>query len=186
VGQAVLKLARTLLSLRQAVLVLPKSIKPFEECLTTIPSIQEQIAMSVALKPRWSVMFPSPFAREVNDLFDTLVHRPDGTAGWQAPAAIWEEDGRWCLDIELPGVKQEDVDVTLEKNALRVVAERHAPEDRKYFHQERNYGRIERLITLPEAVDADGIEAELRDGVLTLSLAKRPELQPRKISVKAS
>lgn len=142
--------------------------------------------MSVAMKPRWSVMFPSTFGREVNDLFDTFVHGPNGAPAWQAPAAIWEEDGRWCLEIELPGVKQEDVDVTLDRNTLRVVAERRAIDDRKYFHQERAYGRIERLITLPETVDADGIEAELRDGVLMLALAKRPELQPRKISIKAS
>jgi HSP20 family protein len=140
--------------------------------------------MSLAVKPRWSVMFPSTLGRDVNDLFDTLVHGPNGAVAWQAPAAIWEEDGRWCLEIELPGVKQEDVDVTLDKNSLRVVAERRTPEDRKYFHQERAFGRIERLITLPETVDADGIEAELHDGVLTLSLSKRPELQPRKISVK--
>ena len=143
--------------------------------------------MSVAMKPRWSGMFPTTFGREVNDLFDTFVHGPNGAAtAWQAPAAIWEEEGRWCLEIELPGVKQEDVDVTLDRNTLRVVAERRAVDDRKYFHQERAYGRIERLITLPETVDSDGIEAELRDGVLTLALAKRPELQPRKISVKAS
>ena len=141
--------------------------------------------MSVAMNPRWSVMFPSTFGREVNDLFDTFAHGPNGAA-WQAPAAIWEEDGRWCLEIELPGVKQDDVDVTLDRNTLRVVAERRSVDDRKYFHQERAYGRIERLITLPETVDADGIEAELRDGVLMLALAKRPELQPRKISVKAS
>jgi HSP20 family protein len=181
-----LTLARSLLFLAQAVPGLPNSNKRLEECITTIPSIQEQFAMSVALKPRWSVMFPSPFGREVNDLFDTFVHGPNGAAPWQAPAAIWEEDGRWCLEIELPGVKQENVDVTLDKNALRIVAERQAPEDRKYFHQERTFGRIERLITLPETVDADGIDAELRDGVLTLALAKRPELQPRKISVKTS
>lgn len=142
--------------------------------------------MSVAMKPRWSVMFPSSFGRDVNDLFDTFVHGANGAPAWQAPAAIWEEDGRWCLEIELPGVKQEDVDVTLDRNTLRVVAERRAIDDRKYFHQERAYGRIERLITLPETVDADGIEAELRDGVLMLALAKRPELQPRKISIKAS
>jgi HSP20 family protein len=104
-----------------------------------------------------------------------------------APASLWEEEGRWCVEFDLPGVKQEDIDVTLEKNTLKLTAERHAPqEDRKFWHQERGYGRIERMITLPETVDPERIEAELKDGVLRLHLAKKPELQPKKIQVKTS
>ena len=145
--------------------------------------------MALAVKPRWSLMFPAPLegvSREMDQMFDTLFHGGNGTAGWHAPASLWEEEGRFCLEVELPGVKQEDVDVTLEKNTLRITAERHSPEDRKYFHQERSYGRIERLITLPETVNNESIEAELKDGVLHLFLTKRPESQPRKIAVKVN
>ena len=145
--------------------------------------------MALALKPRWSLAFPTPFdamGREMDQVFDTLLHGPNGQSAWQAPASLWEEEGRWCLEVELPGVKQEDVDVTMEKNTLRISAERRAPEDRKYFHQERAYGRVERLITLPDTVNPESIEAELKDGVLHLFLAKRPESQPRKIAVKAN
>ena len=145
--------------------------------------------MALTLKPRWSVMLPGSLdsmGRDFDQMFDTLFHGSNGTAGWCASAALWEEEGHWCLEIELPGVKQEDVDVTLEKNSLRITAERKAPEDRKYFHQERAYGRIDRLITLPETVNPESIEAQLADGVLSLSLAKCPESQPRKIAVKAN
>jgi HSP20 family protein len=145
--------------------------------------------MALTLKPRWSLMFPKPLdtaSREVDQMFDNLFHGGNGRTSWLAPVSLWEEEGRWCLEVELPGVKQEDVDVTLEKETLRITAERHEPEDRKHFHQERAYGRIERLITLPETVNPDSIEAELKDGVLRLSLAKRPESQPRKIAVKTN
>ena len=144
--------------------------------------------MALAVKPRWSLMFPAPLdtvSREMDQMFDHLF-QGGGQSAWHAPASLWEEEGRWCLEVELPGVKQDDVEVTLEKNSLRIAAQRNAPEDRKYFHQERVYGRIERLITLPETVNPDSIEAELKDGVLYLQLAKRPESQPRRIAVKTN
>ena len=147
--------------------------------------------MTSTLKPRWSVLLPRQLenvTREMDQVFDHFFGGSNGqSAPPYAPATLWEEEGRWCVEIDLPGVKQEDIDVTLEKNALRLAAERKAPqEDRKFWHQERAYGKIERLITLPETIDPDAIEAELKDGVLHLHLAKRAELQPKKIQVKAN
>ena len=141
------------------------------------------------LRPRWSLP-----VREVEEVFDHFFGGvPGGNGNGEtaspatAPASLWEEEGRFVVEFDLPGVKLEDIDITFEKNALRVAAERHAPEcDRKYWHQERTYGKAQRLITLPETVDPNSIEAELKDGVLRLSMAKRPELQPKKIQVKAS
>jgi HSP20 family protein len=144
------------------------------------------------LKPRWTVAFPKSLdsvQREMDQVFENFFSNGNGSqaGNWFAPASLWEEEGRYCVAVDLPGVKLEDIDITLEKNALRIVAERKAPEeDRKYWHQERSYGRVERLITLPETVDPEGINAELHEGVLHLALAKRPESQPRKISVKAN
>src|SRR3954471_23620770 len=142
------------------------------------------------LKPRWSVLFPRQLNRFEPDM-DQLIERFMGGNGHETaekayPAAnLWEEEGRWCVELELPGVKQEDIDITLEKNSLRVAALRKAPAgERSYWHQERTYGQFERLFTLPETVDPAGIEAELADGVLHLTLAKKPEAQPKKIEVK--
>lgn len=147
--------------------------------------------MTATLKPRWSVMLPRPFdsvQREVDQVFENFLGNSNGNSGaCFAPASLWEEEGRWCVEVDLPGVRRDDLDITLEKNALRIAAERKGPQDdRKFWHQERNFGRIERLITLPETVDPDGISAELKDGVLHLTLAKKPESQPRKIAVKAN
>lgn len=146
------------------------------------------------LKPRWSVLFPRHLSALDRDM-DQLMERFMGNNGnengngyegsAQAPANLWEEEGKWCVELELPGVKQEGIDITLEKNALRITAERKAPEgERKYWHQERTYGQLQRLFTLPETVDPDRIEAELADGVLRLNLPKKPEAQPKKIEVK--
>lgn len=150
--------------------------------------------MSTNTKPRWSVLLPKPFdavQHEMDQVFENFLGSSAGNGRSPvtlfANASLWEEEGQWCVEVDLPGVRQEDLDITLEKNALRLTAERKKPqEDRKYWHQERGYGRIERLITLPETVDPDAISAELKDGVLYLTLAKKPESQPRKISVKAN
>lgn len=141
------------------------------------------------LKPRWSVLFPrqlSHFERDMDQLLERFAGNGNGSAAAvSAPANLWEEEGKWCVELELPGVKQDAIDITLEKNVLRVAATRTAPEgERKYWHAERTYGQFERHFTLPETVDPDGIEAVLADGVLHLTLTKKPEAQPKKIEVK--
>ena len=146
--------------------------------------------MTNTLKPRWSVVLPKSFdsvQREMDQVFDHFFGNGAQPGSYFAPASLWEEEGCWKVEVDLPGVKQDDVDLTVEKNSLRITAERKGPsEDRKFWHQERGYGRIDRLITLPETVDPENISAELKDGVLALTLAKRPESQPRKIQVKGS
>jgi HSP20 family protein len=140
-------------------------------------------------KPRWTVAFPQSLdamSRDVEKAFDQLVSGASQfVRAFPAPANLWEEEGQWRVEVELPGIKQEQIELTLEKNQLAITAERPAPEpERKYHHQERSYGKVERLISLPETADPESIEAELRDGVLHLTFKKKPEAQPRKISVK--
>jgi HSP20 family protein len=141
-------------------------------------------------RPRWSDVLPRQLEsvqREMDQMFEHFFGGGTHTGAWFAPATLWEEEGCWRLEVDLPGVRQEDIDITLEKNALRLKAERKPPlPDGKYWHQERSYGTIERTITLPETVDAEQIEAELKEGVLRLRLAKRPEFQPKKVQVKGA
>jgi HSP20 family protein len=149
------------------------------------------IVMNSTCKPRWSVLVPRQFnaaQREMDQVFNHFFgdSEPSGKA-WFAPTSLWEEEGHWAVEVDLPGIRQEDLDITVENNQLRLAAERKAPEaERKYAHHEHAYGRIERVITLPETVDVEKIEAELKDGVLRLQLAKRPESQPKKVQVKVS
>ena len=127
-------------------------------------------------------------SRELDQVLDhVLTNGQENATKWCAPATLWEDEGRWCVEVDLPGVGIDDIDVTLDNSTLRLIAERQRPRaERKFFHQERAYGRIERIIRLPESVNPDAIEAELKEGVLRLSLAKRAELQPKKIQVKTN
>lgn len=143
-------------------------------------------------RPRWNTVFSkslADFPHDVNEMFEQFFqgHKGPGASTWAAPLSLWEEEGSFFVDVDMPGVASEAIDITVEKNELRIAAERKAPEgERKYWYQERGYGRIERVLVLPDTVDADSIEAELKDGVLHVRLAKRAEAQPKKISVKTS
>lgn len=101
-----------------------------------------------------------------------------------APASLWEDETSFHLELELPGIAREDISLTFEKDVLEITAERKAPEqERKGLHDERLYGKLTRTLRLPESVDPDSINAELADGVLRVTIAKRPETQPKRIEV---
>src|SRR5262245_42270063 len=136
----------------------------------------------VLARPRWQTPF-GIVQREIDQLFNE-VFRGNGNSPTPstrlAPASLWEDDGYFYVEVDLPGVKSEQLEVTVDKGTLKIVAERTAPEaERKYWHQERGYGRVERVVTLPETADGETIEASLSDGVLSIRFAKKVEAQPK-------
>ena len=133
---------------------------------------------------------PSMFRKEVDELFDRFFGDVVGTAnmtrGWVVPVAIWDDDQYVYVEMEVPGLSQNDVEVVVHQGNLRVVGERKAPtENLNYWHNERMFGRFERLIALPEVVDPESIDATMHDGILAVKLMKRPEAQPKKVAIKA-
>lgn len=94
------------------------------------------------------------------------------------------------LEVDLPGVRHKDLSVTLTGNRLTVSGEQEAEEQEKKKDDEdshtteRTYGSFTRAFTLPEGVNAGKVKAELKDGVLSLILPKKPEVKTRQISVK--
>ena len=103
------------------------------------------------------------------------------------PVAVWQDDDHAYIELEMPGVAKEDLDIVVENGRLSVSAERKVPEgERHYWVNERRYGQFQRLFNVPEAYSAESIQADLTNGVLTLTLTKRPEAQPRKVEVKVS
>ncbi len=102
---------------------------------------------------------------------------------------VFEDKDQVLLKAELPGVNPKDVDLHVEDNVLTISGEKKLEhEDRKdsYLRVERYYGKFSRAFTLPPYVDAGQITASYRDGVLTVTLPKRPETKPRQIEVKVS
>ena len=92
------------------------------------------------------------------------------------------------MTAELPGVKPDDVEITFEDGLLTIQGERHFAHDsaeEKMHRAERRYGAFRRSITLPSHVEADKIEASAQDGVLQIMVPKAPEVQAKRIQVRA-
>lgn len=92
----------------------------------------------------------------------------------------------YLLRADLPGLTEADVDVTVMGNALTISGKREAEQERegqRYYVIERGYGAFSRTFSLPDGANLDDLSADLKNGVLTLHVPKRPEVQPRKISL---
>jgi len=126
--------------------------------------------------------------REVDRLFDTFTGGENSGARGRAFPLInlWEEGDVLHLEAEMPGVAQNDIDISAAGNELTLRGRRTPPksDDRAYHRQERGFGEFTRVLTLPVEVDPERIEATLKDGVLTLTLPKAAAARARKIQVK--
>jgi HSP20 family protein len=127
----------------------------------------------------------------MNSLFQDFSRGNSGenelaTAGFVPPVDIFEDENKLVLKLEIPGMRQEDLDVRLENNTLTVKGERSFKSEGKEenFHRvERRYGSFYRAFTLPTTIDQNSIKAEYEAGVLHLELQKRAETKPKQIKV---
>jgi len=106
---------------------------------------------------------------------------------WAPACDIYETEKEIVLKVEIPGVKKEDLKVSLENNALMIHGERKFEEETKrenYHRVERNYGEFLRSFTLPPFIEPNKILAEFKDGLLTLMLPKIEEAKPKQIEIK--
>ena len=127
---------------------------------------------------------------EMNKLFDERVDRfVDGdiqTRMWEPLVDIYEEDDKFVIKAEIPGVKKEDIDIQIENNILTIKGERKIEKETKKenFHRaERYYGSFQRSFTLPGIVAQEKIKAKLDNGVLTIEIPKKEEVKPKKIAI---
>jgi HSP20 family protein len=104
-----------------------------------------------------------------------------------APAVdVRETKDAYVITADLPGVKEEDCEVSVTQNTLTVSGRRQTEETQegeRYYTSERTFGEFHRTFTLPEGADPESATAEFKDGVLRVSIKKRPEVQPRRISL---
>lgn len=123
--------------------------------------------------------------------FDSLFPRAAEAAArseWLPPVDITETEQGYRIDMEIPAVAAEDVDVSVKDGLLTVSGERKSQAETgegKPHRVERRWGRFSRSFRLPENVDDASIDARVKDGVLYLTVAKKQKAQPRKIAVNA-
>jgi HSP20 family protein len=113
---------------------------------------------------------------------------PTMEMGWAPAIDVFEKEDKFVVKAELPGMKEEDIDISVVGNTLTIKGERTAEsevEEDDYYYCERSYGSFSRSIDVPSNVDTQKIEANYEDGVLEVSLPKTPEVKPNKISVSA-
>lgn len=98
-----------------------------------------------------------------------------------------KKNGDFHIEIDMPGVKKEDIDVRIDNNILTVSGERRMKKEVKkkdYYLMESSFGRIERSFSLPKGIDKDKINAEYKDGRLVIDLEREESLKPKAIEVK--
>ena len=119
------------------------------------------------------------------------LHTQQGTArtmatAWAPALDISERKDAYLVTVELPGLKPEDLDITMEDGLLTIQGERQftsESSEQQYHRVERRYGTFRRSITLPAHVTADGIQASSEDGVLQILVPKAEEAKPTRIQV---
>ncbi len=139
---------------------------------------------------RWSPLRPlTSFQDEVDSLLDSVYgcYPRDGRgASWVPSLDVEETKDAIIVRAELPGMKKEDIKVSLEGDVLSISGERHheaEQKDRTFHRVERSYGRFLRSMTLPVDVKADKVSAAYKDGVLELTLPKGEEAKVREIAI---
>jgi HSP20 family protein len=143
--------------------------------------------MSSIAVPRWVVRGTDPIEvarREFQKAFGNAAHGQRTANGGCAPLSVWEDQQQLYLEVDLPGLQPEDVDVTVENGKLSIRGERKPSEGAQKRYDERAYGRFERVIALADTIDQASVVAQLRDGVLRVTLSKKPEVQPQRVVVK--
>lgn len=105
---------------------------------------------------------------------------------WLPSFEVRETKESYVFTADLPGVKKEDIDVTLRGNRLQISGKREAEKESKddtFYAYERTYGAFTRSFTLPPEIDAEHVHSELKDGVLTLAIPKKVDAPAKKISI---
>jgi len=127
---------------------------------------------------------------EMNRLFDSFFGRPATVAAgermWAPVVDMYETKDDLFVTLELPGVREKDVHVSITGDMLTVKGERRFESDVKdegYYRLERVYGKFERSMPLPIPVQADKVKATYRDGVLEIRLPKVEEVKPKEIKI---
>ncbi|HEU6447541.1 MAG TPA: Hsp20/alpha crystallin family protein [Verrucomicrobiae bacterium] len=145
-------------------------------------------------QPTWpSLGRLADLREEIDRFFESPLNglsRAQQFFGEWAPALdVFEDKENFVVKAELPGMKREEIDVSLHDGNLVISGERKSEtksEESQTHHSERFYGRFERSVALPAAIAVDKVKADYKDGILTVTLPKTEEAKPKKIDVSVS
>jgi len=144
-----------------------------------------------ALAPKRSfrnlIKDPFEFWPQFNRMFEGLGTEENALVAWTPACDIYETDKAIVLKVELPGIKKEEVSVSIENNLLTIHGERKFQEETKrenYYRVERNYGEFFRSFTLPNYIEPAKILAEFKEGLLVVNLPKREEAKAKQVEIK--
>lgn len=147
--------------------------------------------MSLTRYEPWSLV--NRLHHDLDRIFGREYGQDDDSRGavsdWLPAVDVQETKDAFVLRADLPGVDPKDIDVTMENGVLTLRGRRQSEstqEESGYRRVERISGEFFRRFTLPDVADAESISAQTNNGVLTVRIAKRPEVQPRRIEVKTS
>jgi HSP20 family protein len=128
---------------------------------------------------------------EMNRLFDfSWPSRDTGLfSGWSPTLDVLDDKDNLVVKVELPGLKKEEINLSLHDGVLTISGERQREVEKKEgeaFRSERYFGKFQRSVTLPAAVDSGKVNASYKDGILTVELPKAEEAKPKQIAVSVS
>jgi HSP20 family protein len=132
----------------------------------------------------------STLRNEINRLFDSpfggLTRSSEFFDVWTPALDVYEDNDNLIVKAELPGLKKDEIDISIHEGALHISGERKQEtqnKDAETYRSERFYGRFHRTVGLPKAVQVDKVQASYRDGILTVTLPKSEEAKPKQIQV---
>lgn len=144
--------------------------------------------MSISRHYPWAV--PAGFQDEIKQAFERLFRPDEGdqsnvvTSQWTPRVDIKEEDKRFVILADIPGVDPAEIEIQMDKGILSIKGERKKDaSEGKLSRVERQHGAFYRRFALPDSADAEGISASGKNGVLEVSIPKRPETSPRRIAI---
>ena len=130
---------------------------------------------------------------EIDRLFDQplaeLARSSQLLSGWTPAFDVYEDKDNFYVRAELPGMRKEDIDLSMHNGSLSISGERKSDAELKeaeVYRAERFFGHFQRTITLPTQVAVEKIKAQYKDGILSVSLPKAEEAKPKHIDVKVS
>ncbi|MBN1347738.1 MAG: Hsp20/alpha crystallin family protein [Phycisphaerae bacterium] len=136
------------------------------------------------------------FRHDMDDLFDRFWRDPwsltsgetlESRLGWGPRVNVSETEDDVKVEAELPGIDPKDVDIRLTGDVLTIsgrTEQEQKDEKKNYHYHERRYGQFQRSIRLPNTVDPDKVDAAFKNGLLTVTVAKRTDVRPKRIQVK--